>query len=72
MLKRLRKIRLKYRFGNKADFDINPGQSYFAIAQRVIIEHRLQIQGAGLGSHDLVNLDFIFFNENNNRLCKLI
>lgn len=49
MLKRLRKIRLKYRFGYKADFDINPGQSYFAIAQRVIIEHRLQIQGAGLG-----------------------
>lgn len=47
MLKRLRKMRLKYRFGNKADFDISPGQSYFAIAQRVIIEHRLQIHELG-------------------------
>ena len=46
MLKRLRKIRLKYRFSNEADFDLIEGR-HFAATWRVTLEYRLPFKELG-------------------------
>ena len=53
MLKRLRKIRLKYRIGSKSDLDLMQGRvggrAEIILQQQATVEYRLQIQAVGLG-----------------------